>query len=125
MQVDPWMSPISTDNGLIRTPTWVAVQEDLYIVCVGDKTYRHFDSKTVPNQIKALITMVRAFPLEVRMSSRNSGVASMTYYVPPDYRLKDIGWQLDADPKREVYMLVLAPNAFDEVANGRNAGKKS
>lgn len=84
--------PIMTSDGKrMRSPMRVLHKEDRYTICVSDGKYRYFTSDTVPDEIKAAIAMIRAFPEDVRTQRG----PDMNYYVPPDPRLADIGWQLD------------------------------
>jgi hypothetical protein len=65
----------------------------------------------VPQEIKALIAMVRAFPEEVRVNnSFGPGI-----YVPPDPRLACIGWELSTRANWDAYILVLSKELFERI----------
>lgn len=107
MESDATLVPISTDSGkTVRTP--VEVVNAGYTVCVGDYTYRHFTESTVPMEIKSLLGMVKAFPKNTRTVLNSHDVGR---YVPPDARLKDIGWQLY--PDKEWFILVVSNVTFN------------
>lgn len=103
--------PISNERGDIRTPVqvWVEVSPHKYVVSVGDHKIKIFSEETVPQEIKALIAMVHAFPEDVRVNNQSGpGV-----YVPPDPRLSDIGWELGSrGPNWRCYILVLTEKLF-------------
>jgi|694.fasta_scaffold43115_4 hypothetical protein len=105
--------PISNESGDVRTPVSVWVLNPYrYMVTVGDYHTKFFSDETVPQEIKALIAMVRAFPEDVRMNrSFGPGI-----YVPPDPRLACIGWQLiPRGPDWEAYILVLSQKLFERI----------
>lgn len=107
-------TPMSNDNGGMRTPVQVYYysEDDRYVVTVGDAKWKHFTCKTVPQEVKALIAMVNAFPEEVRV---NSG-SGMQVYVPPDPGLKEIGWELGSRGSGwRCYILVLSGEVFEGI----------
>lgn len=94
---------LASDGKRMRTPLRVYHMEDRYTVCIAGDQRRIFSSETAPDEIKTAIAMIRAFPPEVRYQR---GTATMMYYVPPDPRLADIGWQLDD----YTYIVILEPD---------------
>lgn len=113
MESDATLVPIVVSSGkAVRTP--VEVVGSGYTVCVGDYTYRHFTEGTAPMEIKSLLGMVKAFPKESRMVSTPYGAG---HYVPPDPRLKDIGWQLY--PDKEWFILVISNITFNLIRASR------
>lgn len=99
MALDPCLVPIMMTESTYRVPVWVNPAKDLFTVCVGKEQYRHYTDDTVPGQIKASLSMIRAFPEEMRTVKNRDG------YVPekllilamscPHPELKDIGWQIN------------------------------
>lgn len=81
-----------------RVPVWVSVGSDEYTVCVGREQYRHYTDETVPDQIKASLSMIRAFPEKMRTG--NIRLATPENYMVlamscPNGDLREIGWQID------------------------------
>ena len=99
MALDPCLVPIMMTESTYRVPVWVRPDKDLFTVCVGNEQYRHYTDDTVPRQIKSSLSMIRAFPEEMRTVKNRDG------YVPekllilamscPYPELKDIGWQIN------------------------------
>ena len=87
----------ATLDGDYRTPVWV--EPASYTVCVGDNAYRHYSHDTVPTRVKALVTMVNAFPY----TPPNEPVHPMAAYVCKNLKQIDVGWRVDD----LLYMLVL------------------
>jgi 3-isopropylmalate dehydratase small subunit len=86
-------------NGSSRVAMWVRDNE--YAVVVAKNHVRIFDENTLPDQIKALISMIHAFPPNIleEWESDNTTV----YINHQDLRLDDIGWQVT----KHLYILVL------------------
>ena len=92
-----------------RVPVWVRPDDKGFTVCVGQEHYRHYTDDTVPGQIKASLSMIRAFPEEMRTVKNVDG------YIPekllilamscPHPDLRDIGWQIN----EQTYIVIL-PN---------------
>jgi len=132
MDFDPTLTPIGSESGsAMRTPVKVVVHPKVggysdkvlagYTICVGTSAYRFFTEDTVPTEIKSLLGMVKAFPEDARINSHTSGIQR---YVPPDPRLKDIGWQLSPLKPEwymkgyEWYMLVVSNVTFESMKLG-------
>jgi hypothetical protein len=107
----------------IRTP--VFIDDNNYIVSVGDNEIRIFTEDDVPDFIKSLITMIHAFTPNLFNYLDGTNVYrpdSPKYYVSThsiydnnqDKRLDEIGWQLTLC----LYMLVLTPDQFSRIKNG-------
>lgn len=103
-----------------RVPVWVEGDPAKYTVCLGKEHYRYYTDDTVPGQIKASLSMVRAFPEEVRRISEHRilttgyGMASppfSTTYACPDSRLEEIGWQVDDG----LYVLILEYKLLEDM----------
>lgn len=125
MAFDPTLVPISNKNGTaMRTPVDVMIHEgpegrtfSIYTLAVGTQTYRYLKEDHVPEEIKSLIGMVKAFPPEVRVN-RSTGVGRM---VPPDPRLEDIGWEIPKDysyQQWEGYILIVSNETFEAIRGG-------
>jgi hypothetical protein len=86
-------------NGSSRVAMWVRDNE--YAIVVAKNHVRIFDEDTLPDQIKALISMIHAFPPNIleEWESDNTTV----YINHQDLRLDDIGWQVT----KNLYILVL------------------
>lgn len=82
-----------------RVAMWVRDNE--YAVLVAKNHVRIFDEDTLPDQIKALISMIHAFPPNIleEWESDNTTV----YINHQDLGLDDIGWQVT----KNLYILVL------------------
>lgn len=91
-----------------RVPVQVLMGKDTYIVCVGQQQYRYFNDKTVPREIKSLLAMVNAFPVEDRTVNSAHWAA---LYVAPHVLLEDIGWQIFDG----LYMLMLPVKVFERI----------
>jgi hypothetical protein len=88
------------DNlSLYRVPLWI--DEDGYMLSVGQSEYRNFTDKTLPDVVKAKLSMIRAFPkFEMSYYDMNHGTPYINMH---DTRLNNIGWQVTND----MYMLVI------------------
>jgi hypothetical protein len=88
-------------EGYYRTPVWV--EPDSYTVCVAENVHRYYNDKTVPNEVKAVVTMVNAFPnLPYHVEATNP----ISAYVCVNPKQEEIGWRADD----RLYILVL-PNS--------------
>lgn len=112
--LDPNAVPIQNKRGKMRTPVWF--YGGVYRVCVGNQKYRFFNTENVPEVIKVLITMIRAFPPEVR---RTVSQNSLDHYIAPDPRLEDIGWETGPYG----FMLILDPGTLHELWPRLPSGK--
>lgn len=86
-------------HGLYRIPVWV--ESDRYAVCIGAMYYRMFDSETLPDKIKGLLTMIHAIPYKPREIHDINPVNA--YVNMQDPRLDEIGWRV-CD---KLYILIL------------------
>jgi hypothetical protein len=107
----------------MRIPVWTDGDPMEYTVCVAKEHYRHYTDSTVPGQIKSLLSMIRAFPEEVRRvpmyrvmhrsltDSVDSPVDFPVTYACPDKRLEEIGWQIRDD----LYILIMDRTLLEEM----------
>ena len=99
--VNAELTPIAhrTLSGNCRVAMWVKDNE--YAIVVAKNHVRIFDENTVPDHIKALMSMIHAFPPNIleEWESDNTTV----YINHQDHRLDDIGWQVT----KNLYILVL------------------
>ena len=111
MALDPCLVPIMMTESTYRVPVWVRPDKDFFTVCVGDEQYRHYTGDTVPGQIKALLSMIHAFPEKMRTVKNKDGCAPEKLLLLamscPHSELKDIGWQIND----QTYVAVV-PNAL-------------
>jgi hypothetical protein len=85
---------------MYRVPVWV--RPDEYTVCTQQDTYRYFDDQTVPPKLRAIITMIRAFPTQP-LHSMVRIPGESTIYISPAKNQNDIGWRVNDS----LYMTVL------------------
>ena len=78
---------------------WVTGNE--YAVVIAKNHVRIFDENTLPDQIKALMSMIHAFPSNI-LEEWESDETSV-YINHQDHRLNEIGWQVT----KNLYILVL------------------
>ena len=112
----------------IRVP--MIIDDDEYILSVGDKDIRMYTDETLPDFIKALMTMIHAFTPNLFHFVDNTDVfrPDSNYYIKTqsiydnnmDKKLDEIGWQLTS----HFYMLILTTIQFNEVRDG-NTRKES
>lgn len=88
-------------EGYYRTPVWV--EPDSYTVCVAENVHRYYNDKTVPNEVKAVVTMVNAFP---HHNPYLRILNPVMVHICNEPKQEDIGWRIDD----KLYILVL-PNA--------------
>lgn len=91
----------------------MCVDEDEYVVCVSQNKLRMFDAETLPDFIKASMSMIHAFPFEpqtvyqVGWSDPRMVMSEAAYHYAymnkQDPRLNDIGWRVNEN----LYMLIL------------------
>jgi len=112
----------------IRVP--MVINDDEFILSVGDNDIRIYTDETLPDFIKSLMAMIHVFTPNLFNFLDGTNVfrpSSEKYYVNQhsiydnnmDRRLDEIGWQLTS----HFYMLILTTNQFNEVKNG-NARKE-
>lgn len=110
---DVWNSaPISMNDGTYRVPVKEADGE--YTVSIGSLTYRYFTEDTVPDQIKASLSMVKAFPEEIRRIPKTRLVSDVAPYICPHPSLEDIGWQVGDD----TFVLILSEELLRDIPIG-------
>lgn len=90
--------------GGYRVPMWV---DDEYKLCVGKGEYRIFTDETLPDEIKAILSMIRAFPKH----ELESWEIRDPYMNQHDRRLDEVGWQVT----NSLYMLVLQREFLDQM----------
>ena len=103
------LSPIShayLENSL-RVPMWV--DDGSYEIETGLNKWRIYTEETLPDEVKALLSMIHSFP-EHRAWAWNVGGTSMAY-IAPDERLAEIGWKVTDN----LYMLVLERNVVNRL----------
>ena len=95
----------------VRVAMWVSEGE--YTLCVGDGLYRRFNDDTLPDRIKALLAMIKAFPPN---DVQKDGVTLTleAYTNRQDPRLDEVGWRVNED----IYMLVLERRFFSSLVRG-------
>ena len=98
----PMTSPNSFSH---RVPMWI--DGDEYMVAVGQDEYRNYTNETLPDIIKAKMSMIKAFPKNVLPYYMVN--AMVPYINHHDPRLDDIGWQVT----EEMYMLVLPTDVLN------------
>lgn len=101
----------STLMDSVRVAMWVSEGE--YTLCVGDGLYRRFNDDTLPDRIKALLAMIKAFPPN---DVQKDGVTLTleAYTNRQDPRLDEVGWRVNED----IYMLVLERRFFSSLVRG-------
>lgn len=110
MALDPCLVPIMMTESTYRVPVWVNPAKDLFTVCVGKEQYRHYTDDTVPGQIKASLSMIHAFPEEMRvinLKARTPDNYLVLSMACPNADLRDIGWQIG-----DQTYVVIVPNTL-------------
>lgn len=107
---DPWdrrlYAPVAhPDRDMYRVPVWVS--DDEIAIGLGNDTYRYYSHDNVPTKIKALLTMIHAFPPEDRPSW---AINPNSAYVAMNEKQKDIGWRVTD----ELYILVMDFDFLEE-----------
>lgn len=105
------LSPIShmyLPNSL-RVPMWV--EDGSYEIETGLNRRRIYTEETLPDEIKAIMSMIHSFPKPAFHVWQFGGVGTIAY-LAPDERLEEIGWQVTDN----LYMLVLDRNVFDKLS---------
>ena len=105
----------------VRVP--MCVSDGVYTLCVGDDAYRMFDDETLPDKIKSLLGMIKAFPPN-DLGKYGTTLAFEAYLNQQDPRLNDVGWRVTEG----LYMLILTYEFLEELRGGDhgvNAGSKS
>lgn len=108
------LTPVATPSlNAWRVPMWVG--ESDYTVCVEQNKLRIYDAETLPDFIKASMSMIHAFPFKEKYvfqygwsdpRSMYSGMGSAYFHAytnTQDPRLNDIGWRVN----QNLYMLIL------------------
>jgi hypothetical protein len=83
------------------------VEDGCYEIETGLNRKRIYTEETLPNEIKALLSMIHSFPEHKAGLWNFSRVA----YIAPDERLAEIGWQVT----NNLYMLVLEREVFNRL----------
>lgn len=105
----PDLSPVShsyLENSL-RVPMWV--EDGSYVIETGLNRRRIFTDETLPDEVKALLSMIHSFP-EIKAWPWNLGGTSIAYNAP-DERLIEIGWKVTDN----LYMLVLERDVLNRM----------
>jgi len=85
------------------------VDDGSYEIEIGLNRWRIYSEETLPDEVKALLSMIYSFP-EHRAWAWDVGGASMAY-IAPDERLIEIGWRVT----NNLYMLVLDRKVLDRL----------
>lgn len=102
-----------------RVPVWVNVDGNDYTISVGADHYRYYTHETLPDKVKVLITMVRAFPVD---DLPERMINPTNVYVNMHNREQDsIGWRISEN----MYILILDRETLEEVQHGTHAREKS
>ena len=111
MKMPRELVPVSTPSlNAWRVP--MCVDEDEYVVCVAQNKLRMFDAETLPDFIKASMSMIHAFPFQERIQLSgwtdprmlmSEAAYHYAYENNQDPRLNDIGWRVSW----HMYMLIL------------------
>jgi len=117
-----------------RVPVWVYNEKEgrMYTVSVGEYQTRNYDERTAPQKIKALVTMVDAFPydpLDSTITTVLTGLSSLlpgspsllttTAYVCPEPPQLEIGWRVTDT----LYILVVEHEVLESMyITGRSDG---
>ena len=103
------LSPISHSYlpNSLRVPMWV--EDGSYEIETGLNRRRIYTEETLPDEIKALLSMISSFPeLKLwRWDIKDTALA----YIAPDERLEEIGWRVSEN----LYMLVLDRGVLDRL----------
>jgi len=103
------------------------VDGDDYVIVVGDNKIRMYTDETLPDFVKALITMIHAFKPNLfdryiesahSVDSVHKSVVHSIYDNNQDRRLDEIGWQLTKD----FYMLILTTKQLFGLIGNNNHG---
>jgi hypothetical protein len=97
--------------GSYRTP--MMVEKYNYALCIGKDKIRNFSEETLPDKIKATMTMIHAFPPSFREKWAINPIDA--YINVQDKKLDDIGWQVT----KNLYILIL-DQAFLGEMHGRH-----
>ena len=83
------------------------VEDGSYEIETGLNRKRIYTEETLPDEIKALLSMIHSFP------DHKLGIGSFSRvaYIAPDERLAEIGWQVT----NNLYMLVLEREVFNRL----------
>lgn len=102
------LTPVSTPSlNAWRVPMWV--NEDEYTVCTGQNKYRMYDAETLPDFIKASVSMIHAFPFHAPTYEGRLHMEAYTNH--QDERLDDIGWRVTWN----LYMLILNQQQLEKL----------
>jgi hypothetical protein len=85
------------------------VDDGSYEIETGLNRWRIYTEETLPDEVKALLSMIYSFP-EHRAWAWDVGGTSMAY-IAPDERLIEIGWRVT----NNLYMLVLDRSVLDRL----------
>lgn len=107
MSVMPHLGPMPLPSlNAWRVPLWV--EDDEYTVQLTDRKFRMYDAQTLPDFIKASVSMIHAFPF-TPMSECVSWSAA--YSPNTDERQADIGWRCTWN----LYMLILSEQQLESM----------
>ena len=103
----PQLGPLPTpDLRAYRVPLWVEDEE--YTVQLTKNKLRMYDSETLPDFIKASMSMIHAFPFT---PVQDGSLWATSYHNPQDLKLNDIGWRCTWN----LYMLILTPEQLESM----------
>jgi hypothetical protein len=84
------------------------VEDGSYEIETGLNRRRIYTEETLPDEIKALLSMISSFPPHKVWEFGGLGTLA---YIAPDERLEEIGWQVT----NNLYMLVLDRGVLDRL----------
>ena len=122
MTMPQGLTPVATPSlNAWRVPMWVEDEE--YTVCVEQNKLRMYDAETLPDFIKASMSMIHAFQFEPPkvslfgwsdprvMLGHEPQKFGFAYHNTQDPRLDDIGWRCTWN----LYMLILTPEQLESM----------
>lgn len=112
------LSPIQHATMLDHHRVPVAFINGKYEVYVGDRMVRIFTPETLPDNIKSLITMIRAGQESPHPSSVDFAVLSSMYDHPRNSNLYEIGWYVTS----ELFILVIPTKDLTYLKGGQYNG---
>ena len=103
-------------NNSLRVPMWV--EDGSYVIETGLNRRRIFTDETLPDEVKALLSMIHSLPpYETGIYLIGNLIAphERTAYIAPDERYIEIGWRVTDN----LYMLVLEREVLNRLDGAR------
>lgn len=99
-----------------RVPLFV--DDNHYEICIAPNKSWMFDEDTLPDRIKAALSMINAYPLN---DQEDWEINDLSVFInTQDERLNEVGWRIH----KGLYMLVLEQTYIGEI-NGSYTGSQS